>query len=291
MKLVDLLPQFKRYAIIERGITPRVTKDILKTVQNLIESNVVSTVNNSTTKSIRCFLYDQKVNRSWGNRTFRNKRQYLKSFYDYCIRYGYMNVNPVEKIEKPKIAKSLPRFLRKDEVDKLLLCVDTFSWKNELEAKRNKAIIRTYLYSGIRLSELLKLKTIDTLFEDRVLVIRNGKGNKDRLVPIHPSLYPYLVSYEKTKKKKTEFLFSSINSDSGLTIKNLYRIIKVIRNESRVYFSPHMLRHTMARRAIESNLNPFHLQTILGHADISTTQIYVSSSLTSVKESFSKLIL
>jgi len=291
MKLSDLIPQFKRYALIERGITSRVTKEIIKTVENLIESKLVSTIKNSDTLSIRNFLYQEKENKLWSNRTFRNKRQYLKSFYDFCIRYGYMSINPVEKIEKPKIPKSLPRCLNKRQVDRILLLADTIDWNNQLASKRNQAMLRTFLYTGMRLSELQNLKSNDVSLDEREIFISKGKGQKDRIIPIHPELFFYLKSYKSKKKKSTNFFFSSLRSDSRLTQKNIYAIFKKIKKRCDFNFTPHMLRHTMGKMAIEANLNPFMLQSILGHADISTTQIYVSVSKNATKEAFEKLDL
>jgi len=291
MKLLDLIPQFKRYAIIERGITCRVTKEIMKTVNDLIDSGYATTIKNADTSSIRNFLYSQKEIRFWGNRTFRNKRQYLKSFFDFCIRYSYININPVEKIEKPRIPKSLPRCLSKRQTDKILLHVDTINWSSELASKRNQALLRTFLFTGMRLSELQNLKSNYIDLNEREIFIHKGKGQKDRIIPIHPDLMPYLKVYMSKKKFTTEYFFSSIRSDSRLTQKNIYAVFKKIKQKCDFNFSPHMLRHTMGKMAIEANLNPFILQNILGHADISTTQIYVSVSKHKTKEAFEKLDL
>ncbi len=291
MQLVSLLAIFKRYAILEKGITSRTTKEIIATVEKLIKQGNIPSLKSATTNNIRLFLYEQKETRCWSNRTFRNKRQYLKIFFDFCIRYEYLHVNPVEKIDKPKIPKCLPRCLTKRQVDTLLLHVDTFAWFNDLEAKRNRTIIRTFLFTGMRLSELLNLKSNEVNLDEFEITIRKGKGSKDRIVPIHFDLMPYLKSYLAAKKEGTRFFFSSVRSDSQLTAKNLYAVFNKLKRVCGFQVTPHMLRHTMGKMSIEANLNPFMLQGILGHADISTTQIYVSISKEKLKESYQKLHL
>ncbi len=291
MRISDLLIQFKRYAIIEKGITGGTTKEIISTVIKLSEYSKKSRLSGMTTNVIRGFLSHQKILRNWKNRTFRNKRQYLKIFFDFCINHEFLRNNPVDKIQKPKIPKDLPRCLSKREVDTLLLHVDTYDWYNELEAKRNRAIIRTFLFTGMRLSELLNLETRYINFDEYQITVKEGKGSKDRIIPIHFDLMPYLKSYNQAKSNPTRYFFSSVRSDSKLTAKNLYRVFKILENKCNFKVTPHMLRHTMGKMSIEANLNPFMLKSILGHADISTTQIYVSLSNQKVKEAFQKIRL
>jgi len=292
MRILLVVPLFKRFSLFERGMMPKTIREIISIVKALSEELSNPTLKSITTTKIREFLYQKKKERMWTNKTFRNKRQYLKTFFDYCMREDFIKINPIEKIEKPKIPKRLPRCLNKQQIDSLLMHLDCYKWFNILEEKRNKAIIRTFLLTGIRLNELLKMKTTSVNLEESEIIIYQGKGRKDRIVPIHPDLLPYLKSYHDFKRKKpTTFFFSSIRSDSSLTENNLYRIIKKLRKLIGFHFAPHMLRHTFGKLAIEANLNPFKLKEIMGHSDIQTTQIYISVSHQNIKESFQKLEL
>jgi len=292
MRILLVIPLFKRFALFEKGMMSKTIREMISIVNALSEELSNPTPKSITTIKIREFLYQKKQERMWTNKTFRNKRQYLKTFFDYCMREDFIKINPVEKIEKPKIPKRLPRCLNKQQIDILLMHLDCYKWFNTLEEKRNKAIIRTFLFTGIRLSELLKLKTTSVNLEESEIIIYQGKGRKDRIVPIHPYLMPYLKSYHDFKRKKpTTLFFSSIRSDSSLTENNLYRIIKNLRKVVGFHFAPHMLRHTFGKLAIEANLNPFKLKEIMGHSDIQTTQIYISVSHQNIKESFQKLEL
>lgn len=287
MQLSDSYNSFRRFALYEKGLRPRTIREILGIVSKLEHWSGNKIIKSISTTEIRSFLYEQKHYRSWSKKTFCNTRQYLKTFFDFCMAMEYRTDNPVIKIEKPKLPKTLPRCISKAHVQTLLLHLDTIPWHNELSAMRNKAIIRTFLFSGIRLSELLNLQSNHVDLLEETLLVKKGKGEKDRLVPIHPELLPYLKIYSK-KKQSTQYYFSSIRSDSRLTQKNLYAIFKRLQKVSGVYVRPHMLRHTFGKLSIEANLNPFTLKSILGHADINTTQIYVSLSGENIKTSFQR---
>lgn len=292
MQLSDSFSSFRRYALYEKGLQPRTIKEILAITLKLEIWSNNKRIKSITTSDIRSFLYEQKHNRLWSKKTFCNARQYLKTFFDFCIIMEYRLDNPVLGINKPKLSKPLPRCLTKAQVKTLLLHLDTISWFNELSARRNQAIVRTFLLSGVRLSELLNLQSNHVNVLEQTLLIKKGKGQKDRLIPIHPELFPYLKIYNKTKgEKTTHYYFSSIRSDSRLTEKNLYAIFKRLQKACGFHVIPHMLRHTFGKLSIEANLNPFTLKTILGHADISTTQIYVHLGNENIKTSFQKVHL
>ena len=121
MRLRELSPHFKRFALYEKGMKPKTIREILGIVKNLSEEFSNPTIKSVSTSKIREFLYQRKHERMWTNKTFRNYRQYLKTFFDYCLREDYISTNPVEKIEKPKLPKRIPRCLDKQQLEKLLL--------------------------------------------------------------------------------------------------------------------------------------------------------------------------
>jgi len=291
MHISQVKHAFKKYALFERGLKSLTVKEILSTISDFeTQIQIRKSIKTITTDDIRQYLYQRKQERLWSNKTFRNKRQYLKTFFDYPLKSGVIHINPVEKIEKPKLPKRLPRCLSKADTQKILSVSLINESYNIIDFYRTQAMLRTFLFTGMRLRELLKLKIHSVNLKEGRIDIYSGKGDKDRIIPIYPDLLPYLKQYIN-HKKKSPFLFSGLNSSHPLTNKDIYRIVKKIRHSSGVYFTPHMLRHTFGKLSIEANLNPFKLQSIMGHADISTTQIYVSVSHQNVKESFQKLNL
>ena len=163
-----------------------------------------------------------------------------------------------------------------------------------IEHQRNVAIIFTFLYTGIRLSELQNLKTYEVNFNECSIFIHKGKGAKDRYVPIHPKLFSILNSYLRTRNQKlaaSKYFFTSYRTEKRLTKKNIYTIFKKLSIACDIHITPHMLRHTMAKLSLEANLNAYKLKEILGHSNIATTQIYMSVSTENIRKSFNVLEL
>lgn len=294
MRIPDLLPGFKQYLIFEKNLTPSYVKGILDTVQLLHRYDPSITLSQYKSDHIRAFLYQMHQDRLWSPKTIRNYRQNLKALFDFAVKKEHLRKNPVDVVEKPKLPKSLPRCLTKKETQKLISEVHCYPWTYPLERYRNVAIIYTFLFTGIRLSELLHLQTHQVNFEESHCFIHNGKGRKDRYVPIHPSLAPVLKCYQTKRAEKlspSACYFTSIRSGKPLTKKNLYAIFTKLSRQCHFKITPHMLRHTMAKMSLEADLNPFKLKEILGHSNIATTQIYMSVSTENIQKSFSKLTL
>jgi site-specific recombinase XerD len=295
MLIRDLLPQFKRYALYERGITPNSYKAICSAVEMLCWFAKTDSVRDLDTGIIREFLLQSREDRLWSPKTFRNYRQNLKCFFNWCIMSGLLKKNPVEGIEKPRIPKRLPRCLSKEKALKILANASWHPWKYQIERSRNTAILATFLFSGLRLKELINLQVTDVNFGNSEIFVLQGKGRKDRIVPIHPRLSPFLREYYQERQKYTgqasQWFFTSVRSEKRLTVKNVYRITKAIALDSNVKFTPHMLRHTFAMLAIDGDLNIYKLKEIMGHAHVSTTEIYASVAQGSIKRSFNNIAL
>lgn len=295
MHVSNLLPQFKRYALYERGMTPSSYKAICSAVEMLCDFAKTDSVRDLDTGIIREFLLQSREKRLWSAKTFRNYWQNFKCFFNWCIASGLLKKNPMSTIEKPRIPKRLPRCLSKEQALKILTHASWHRWQYQIERSRNTAILATFLFSGLRLKELINLQVIDVNFGSGEIFVLQGKGKKDRIVPIHPRLIPFLREYFQERQKSSlhpsGWFFTSVRSDKRLTEKNIYRIIKTVSCNSGVKFTPHMLRHTFAMLAIDADLNIYKLKEILGHTEISTTQIYLSVSRESVKRSFNHIQL
>lgn len=291
MNISALHREFKNYALAERGLRPRTLHDILVVVRRLCSFSRTEDLKKLSTATIRAFLYQGKLELGWSARTFRLYRQYLKAFFDWTVRAGYVSVNPVSAIERPRLPQSLPRCLSQGEARQILYAAAHTSWQSELQRSRSEAIIATFLMTGLRRAELLNLRCSDIDFNSGVLAVRGGKGRKDRSIPLHPKLIPILRRYldEKEKRRRqSEWLFSSLKSEKRLTSKNLYAILDRISRTAGIKFTPHMLRHTFGRELVEADFNIYKLKEVMGHASVATTQAYVALSSQSIKESFER---
>jgi site-specific recombinase XerD len=285
----NLFTQFKRYALYEREISPKTTKAILRSVERLYEYVSQENIKKYDTAIIREYLLNQKEKKLWTGKTFRNERQYLKSFFNWCVREGYFKDNPVDKIEKPRLPKRLPRFITKDQSLTVLAHAEYFNWRYRFERCRNVAIIATFLMTGLRLNELINLRVKDIDFSSKEIFVERGKGRKERIVPIHPRLHSILVNYDRERQhlsKQSQWLFHSARSEQRMTAKTIQTICNKVSCESGIKFTPHMLRHTMARLSLDSGLGIYQVKELLGHSSVASTEIYSSVSKEGLKNAF-----
>ena len=199
----------------------------------------------------------------------------INSFYEFLISEEIIKANPCEGIKSPKLPSKLPNYLTEEEVDKLMnVNLDSpFSY-------RNKAMLELLYATGLRVSELISLKFNDIdLNNDFVRVI--GKGSKERIVPMSDLAVKWLGIYLNQyrpiilKNKDSEYLFIS-NALKPISRQGFFKIIKqeVRRAGINKDVSPHVLRHSFATHLLNHGADLRVIQELLGHSDISTTQIY-----------------
>lgn len=184
-------------------------------------------------------------------------------------------------MEMPKTEKKLPPKLTKQEALRLLEIVYNYPYPYTYQRYRNYAIFATFVYAGLRKSELLRLKMVDVDLANQSIYIHQGKGSKDRIVPISTTLFGILKRYldHRARLNKTcpEF-FTSLNRNMGFTETGMKRVVEFARKASGIPFSVHKLRHTFATLMLEGGCDIFSLSKMLGHSDIKTTTIYLAAS-------------
>jgi integrase/recombinase XerD len=201
----------------------------------------------------------------------------IKGFFNYLFSNKYIEANPVEKVSPPKLSRSLPSVLTVEEVDAILS-------KPVVEAKlglRDKGVLEVLYACGLRVSELIGLRISDLFWDEEIIRVL-GKGSKERLVPIGSSAVKWTKKYliksrpllaKKTKSENIVFLNSRGTKLSRMGIWKLVdRYVKEAGIKKEVH--PHTFRHSFATHLLEGGADLRAVQEMLGHADISTTQIY-----------------
>ncbi len=232
---------------------------------------------------IRDFLYDESIKA----RTRAHYLTVLNSFYSYMISTGNIITNPCETIKLPKLEKKLPSFLTIEEVDKLLNINPV-----KLYDYRNVAMLETLYATGIRVSELCNMKMSDIDFDECTIKIF-GKGSKERIVPINDSAYNSLKNYIDNyrpfllKTNVSDYVFIN-NFGNVISRVGFFKILKKLCNDAGIKknVSPHTLRHSFATHLLNNGANLRVIQHLLGHSDITTTQIYSHLSNESLKEDY-----
>lgn len=281
MEINLALDKFCEYSKYMRGFSPDTIRRYRITTEQLQKRVNVKLVEECTPEKIREFFYRGRTERQWSPNSFISYHKSLVVFFRWCIQQSYIKSNPTDDIEIPKLEKKLPPKLTKQEAQRLLEMVYNYPYPYTYQRLRNYAIFATFVYAGLRKSELLNLKLADVDLENQSIFIHKGKGNKDRVVPISTTLVSILQKYleERARLKKTcpEF-FASLNRNMGYTDAGLKRLVQLFNKESGIKFSIHKLRHTFATLMLEGGCDIFSLSKMMGHSDIKTTTIYLAAS-------------
>lgn len=200
----------------------------------------------------------------------------LRTFYRFLLDQNLIKVDPTKEIIHPKQVKKLPVFLNVVEVEKLLNAPD----KKTTFGIRDRAMLELLYSCGLRVSELINLSYHNINLNEEYILI-HGKGNKERLLPMGEVAIEHLLDYEKNarpylkKNSATESYFLS-NRGQSMSRQNFFYIIKGYANLAGIEknLSPHTLRHAFATHLVQSGADLRSVQLMLGHSDISTTQIY-----------------
>ncbi len=220
----------------------------------------------------------QEYLRKLVNKKARTKAHYLtvfNSFYSFLVKENIIAINPCENIKMPKLEKKLPEYLSVEEVDKLL-DIKT----NTVYEKRNKAMLEMLYGTGVRISELINLTMSNIFLEDKMIKVF-GKGSKERIIPINTYALDCLADYLQFGRsallgtKTSEYVFIS-SRRTKITRQAFFKIIKKLCEEAGIKknISPHILRHSFATHLLHNGADLRIVQELLGHSDISTTQIY-----------------
>lgn len=231
---------------------------------------------------IRSWLVE-RMEHGIGTRSINRKLTTLKSFYKFMLHEGVLTINPMQKITSPKISKRLPVFVEKDRMEMLL---DQVDFGEGYPGIRDKLILELFYATGMRLSELVNLKETDLDFHhDTIKVL--GKRNKERLIPFSHKFEILVKAYLEEKNRSFGNTNDLFLTDKGKPIysKLIYRIVTGYLREVTTLDkkSPHVLRHTFATHLLNNGAELNAVKELLGHANLSATQIYTHNTIDKLK--------
>lgn len=219
------------------------------------------------------------------NSTYSRNLSALRSFYKYLIEIEEANSNPFMLIKKVHVEKHLPDVLTFNQIETIL---DSFDLTKPLEI-RNRCIVETIYACGLRVSECTNLLIDNVNLKDCYLTVI-GKGNKERMIPFYPRLKElielYIDEYRNVYQKDSPYLFVSNRGDK-ITPRSIQMILDSVRIKANIPFSlhPHMLRHSFATHMLDNGADLRSVQELLGHENLSTTQLYTHLTFDRLKKS------
>lgn len=286
-----MLKGFKRYLVLEKSYSPNTIEAYVRDVEKMLEFFDEAGVDYKSPKldDFTNFLVEIS---SMGIAVRSQARiiSGIKQFYKYLVVEDILKDSPAELVEAPKIGRHLPSVLSVEEIDAIKGAIDL----SKPEGHRNRAIIETMYSCGLRVSELVNLKMSNVFFDEKYVRVE-GKGSKQRLVPISDTAIRDINNYLPwrrgldIKPGSSDYLFLN-RRGSKLTRQMVFIMIKKFAEEAGVKteLSPHTLRHSFATHLLEGGANLRAIQQMLGHESILTTEIYTHISMDSLRNTISE---
>ncbi len=271
----EAIGELIRYLQYERGFSENTQASYeqdLKELERFLGQVLVTDIRPDDITDFMLFRLEAGVQRT----TLARELSSIKSFFKFLLLEGWILDNPTTNLETPKIRRKLPSVLTVEETDQLLAGPDT----RKPLGIRDRAMLEMMYGSGLRVSELINVRLGDINIPERFLRC-TGKGEKERIVPVSRPAAEWTLRYihevrrKLLKQKRSELLF--LNAHGGqLTRQGFFKILKGYAAQAnlQVAISPHTLRHSFATHLLQNGADLRAVQELLGHTDISTTQIY-----------------
>lgn len=287
----EILSMYLNYESMEKGLSLNTLESYRRDIVIYLDflGRNKKTILKATRKDIEKFLSERKEHGSKSRTVARNKVS-IVNLYKFLVMENYISKNPTDNLEVIRLKRVLPESLTTQEVDDLLAV------HNEKTDKglRDKAIFELMYSSGLRVSEICSLKIEDIFFDEKYLKIC-GKGKRERIVPINDKALDILKRYIQTsrvvmvKGKKTSELFLNFRGDKISRV-GIWKIVKEAMKKSGIEKNvyPHTLRHSFATHLLQHGADLRSVQRMLGHSDITTTEIYTHVDSTHLKKQITK---
>jgi integrase/recombinase XerD len=242
-----------------------------------------------STEDLRAYI-DYLHNSGLGSRSIARHLTTIRNFLSFLLREGVLTTDPAEHLRGPKQWQTLPKFLNRDEIGKLLEAPDP----NRPTGLRDRAMVQFLYASGLRVTELCRL-TVGDLNLEMGVVRTTGKGNKQRLVPVGRDALKALADYLRggrsalLKGRASRYLFVTARGGC-LTRQAFWKLLAGYGRRAGLFhgITPHVLRHSFATHLLEGGADLRSVQVMLGHADIATTQIYTHVVRSRLRETIEK---
>ena len=264
--------RFLRYLSTERNASPHTCSNYALDLEQFFRFLGHQRVGDINPFDIRRFVSHLSTQQQ-ARRTIARRLSCLRSFFRYLCREGRLSHNPAEAIPTPRLEKRLPSFLDEQQVTTLLETPPTKKW----QGLRDRALLETLYSTGMRVSELVGLN-LEDLDEISGTVIVRGKGKKERLCPIGETALRTIRTYQAKRPKKVRVPYALFISQkrTRLTVRQVDRLIASYVKQAQLppSISPHSLRHSFATHLLDRGADLRSVQELLGHASLSTTQIY-----------------
>jgi integrase/recombinase XerD len=266
---IEILSKFRQELLVS-GYSPRTMKMYLFYTKDFLEKTG-KPIESIAREDVVAYLAKQKEEAGLSNTSLSLIHSALRFFF-----HDFLHKKIIEDIKLPRKEKKLPTVLTKQEIKKLIKAA---------KRGRNRLLIEFLYSSGVRVSEAVKMKVDDLDLNEGIARVKGGKGKKDRVIILSKKWISSIKKYLNRKKIKSEFVFSKKNG-KPLSTDTVQRIIRKAAEKAGInkHVTPHTLRHSFATHLLEKGENIRKIQELLGHSNLSTTQIYTKVSVEELKK-------
>ena len=290
------LNDFKDYLLLERGYSENTAINYLSDISDLVdfinENEIVMDLLHFEKKKHAEYFVSYLMNKDLSSKSVTRKISSIRTFYTFLLENNLVRSNPFIDLTTPKIEKRLPNIISDDTINMMLNVID----KSKPLGERNYIIIDLLYSCGLRVSELCNLKLNDIDFFNNSIIVKSGKGSKDRYLVLHDKLVEELKDYitharnkllSGTKDEDNRHLLINYKGTT-LTPRGVRKILNTIMDKTGETYkiTPHMLRHSCATVLLNGGMDLRSVQEILGHSMLSTTQIYTDVAIDDIKDKY-----
>ena len=288
---MEAIGNFMDYLEFEKRFSVHTLKayrsDLQQFAQFLRTEEQIEKINEISSPIIRSWLV-KLMEEGIDPRSVNRKITALKTFFKYAMKSKWISINPMLKVVSPKIPKKLPVYLEAGKLDFLL---DSTEFTTDFTGIRDRLILELFYGTGMRRAELLTSTTEDLDLHQKQLKV-TGKRNKQRIIPLHTGLLTLFEQYMILRNSiKTEHSFVFITPDGKQLYPELvYRLVKkqLSKVSTQKKRSPHVLRHSFATEMLNQGADLNAIKEILGHANLSATQVYTHNSIEKLRDVYKK---
>jgi len=274
----NFIEDFLTYLSVERGLADNTLlayRRDLCNYMNFLKQTGLTRVQQITKESIKEYIYSQKKS-GLSSRSICRRLAAIKTFHRFLVREGLHQEDPSSLVDTPKLWRRVPEVLTQQEIESMIMAVQGDHW----QAVRDRAILEVFYASGMRVSELANLR-MDQMNLDLGYVRCIGKGRKERIIPLGQRAQEAVRLYCENVRRL--LLKSRLSSDvflsrlgKKISRQSLWKVVKAYARKAHIKkeIKPHTIRHSFATHLLEHGADLRSVQEMLGHSDISTTQIY-----------------